>query len=115
MHPMRHLDVVCYFEDGVFVAHCLQLDLVATAETDKLAFDYIKDVIKTQIRYAVANNNFDHLFRPAPKGIWNMLGTAEPQGEEALNIFDDATQSHEFPSIHIPKSHLTYQLQTLCA
>ncbi|MFH1116041.1 MAG: hypothetical protein V1792_19175 [Pseudomonadota bacterium] len=57
-------------EDDLWVAHCLELDLVAAAPTEEQVESDIIDIIREQIIYCVSNDNMDHLFRRAPEEIW---------------------------------------------
>ncbi len=56
-------------EDDLWVAHCLELDLVAAALTEKQAEEDIIAVIMEQVRYCIVNDNMDYLFRKVPKEI----------------------------------------------
>jgi hypothetical protein len=57
-------------EDNMFIAHCLELDIVTTAKTMKQAKEDIDSLISAQILFAVENDNLDNLFHPAPLGAW---------------------------------------------
>lgn len=57
-------------ESGLFVSHCLELDLVATGHSIEEAEDNIFDVIKAHLEFAFENNNWDNVYRPAPAEIW---------------------------------------------
>jgi len=57
-------------EEGLVVAHCLELDIVATGETFKEAEKDILDLIRAQVHYAFANDNLDYLYHPAPASVW---------------------------------------------
>jgi hypothetical protein len=57
--------------DGeVCVAHCLELDVVATADSMAEAQNDLIDLIKAQVEYAFSNSNLDYLYRPAPAEVW---------------------------------------------
>ncbi|MDR3568242.1 MAG: hypothetical protein P4L43_09470 [Syntrophobacteraceae bacterium] len=53
-----------------FVAHCLELDLVATAATMEAVKADIFDVIVAQVHHAFANDNLEYLYHPAPSEVW---------------------------------------------
>jgi hypothetical protein len=57
-------------EDGIFVAHCLELDIVATGDTLIQAQKDIVALICAQIDYAFSNDNLENLYHPAPKEVW---------------------------------------------
>lgn len=50
-------------EDGLFVAHCLDLDIVAVADCADQARRECAELIRAQVDYAVANDNL-HNLRP---------------------------------------------------
>ena len=57
-------------EYNLWVAHCLELDLVATGDNPKQARDDLQDLIVTQVSCAIANDNMAYLLRPAPREVW---------------------------------------------
>jgi len=57
-------------EGKEYVAHCLELDIVATASTLSQVKSDIKDLIITQVDYAFRNDNLANLYRPAPPEVW---------------------------------------------
>jgi len=56
-------------EEGDFIGHCLELDLVEVATTEDNVVRLLVDLIETQISYAIENNNLDHLFKSAPEEV----------------------------------------------
>lgn len=64
-------------EDDLWVAHCLELDLVAAGPTEEQVESDIIDIITEQITYCVSNDNMDYLFRRAPKEVWDEYLTCE--------------------------------------
>ena len=69
--PSISLSVLVTFDDGIFIAHCLELDLVATGDSEKEAQDDLFGIVRTQLEYAFANNNLDNLLKAAPKDAWD--------------------------------------------
>jgi len=61
-------------EDSEWVAHCLDLDIVATGPTPETAMDELAGAVGTQLWYAREHENFEHFFRPAPAEAWLKLG-----------------------------------------
>ena len=57
-------------EGNLFLAHCLELDLVAAAKTFSRVKKEMRDIIETQVDYAFSNDNLDHLYKPAPSEVW---------------------------------------------
>jgi len=68
-------------EDGMFLAHCLELDIVAVAPTLKKAKSEIVALICAQIEYAFSNDNLDHLYHPAPPELWQEFYRCKEQVE----------------------------------
>jgi len=58
-------------EDKLFIAHCLELDIVSVNENSIEVEKEIKSLIQAQVDYTFSNDNFDNLYRPAPEKIWN--------------------------------------------
>lgn len=56
--------------DDLFVAHCLELDIVGVGKTADSAIDEMMDLVSAQIRYAFCHDNLDNLYHPAPPEIW---------------------------------------------
>jgi hypothetical protein len=57
-------------EEGLWVAHCLELDLVTEADTREQACEDMADVITAHVRYALENDNMEYLYHPAPQEVW---------------------------------------------
>ena len=69
-------------QDDLYIAHCLELDIVAAASTAKRAQAEIIELIIAQIHYAFLNNNLDHLFRSAPPEAWKEFYQCRQQSRE---------------------------------
>lgn len=80
-------------EENLWVAHCLELDLVATAETCDQAHADIIDVVKTQITYAFENDNLDYLYHPAPKEVWKEFYECKKEIEDSISLEGDASKT----------------------
>ena len=74
-------------ENEVFIAHCMELDIVATGQSiDEAANDLI-DLIVAQLQYAFINDNLDHLYHPAPPEIWRQFYMCEHSlGEQKIEL-----------------------------
>ena len=57
-------------EPDYYIAHCLELDIVATASSIKSVQGDIIDLIKAQVGCAFSNDNLDNLYHPAPPEVW---------------------------------------------
>src|SRR5208337_2571832 len=68
---------VVYREGEEWIAHCLQMDIVASGKSAKVVEDDIIALIKAQVRFAIDNDNMENVFKPAPSAIWSMIGHAK--------------------------------------
>jgi hypothetical protein len=78
---LPHLDLLHYLlseSDGKHIAHCLDLDLVATAETRKAAAQKLDRLVKTTIELALATQQYANLSAKAPQNFWNEYATGNP-------------------------------------
>lgn len=62
--------VLIKFKDELWIAHCLELDIVASGKTREQVQEEMVDLILAQIRYALDNNNMEHLYHAAPASVW---------------------------------------------
>ncbi len=85
-HPVFNLDVLLYREDGQCLAHCLQLDLVEAGATPEEAEAALVDVIRAHIESALADDDMEHLFHPAPPEYWRQFWSADPQGAREIPL-----------------------------
>lgn len=73
LHENLHILVVHDKEKGIYLAHCLDMDIVSQGTTSAEAVSSLKELIVTQIEYCLENEMLDTLFRQAPKGYWDMF------------------------------------------
>ena len=57
-------------EGDMWVAHCLELDIVTTARSLDAVKADMNDLIAAQVDYAFCNDNLENLYRPAPPEVW---------------------------------------------
>ena len=69
-------------KDNTFVAHCLELDIVATADTVNQVKNDIISLIIAQIDYAFSNDNLENLFHSAPSEVWSEFFSCKEKIEE---------------------------------
>ena len=68
------LNTLEYKDGDVFIAHCLEFDLVAQGETLEEARHNLVDLIKSHTSFAIRKDVEDKcLFHPAPKKYWDIL------------------------------------------
>ncbi len=75
-----HLDVLIEKDNGYFVAHCLDLDIVAQGKTVEEAKKNLIELIHDQIEFAVDNNLEELLVHSAPEQYWNKFWDIKSQG-----------------------------------
>jgi predicted RNase H-like HicB family nuclease len=72
--PLR---AVFYREDGFWIAHCLEFDLVGHGETREEALDLLSQAIHTQIAASVKHKNPANLFSPADGRYFRMFAAGK--------------------------------------
>jgi len=72
--PLR---AVVYREGDWWIAHCLELDLVAEGKSPFAALKDVLDLAEFQIRVAMEDGDLDSIFRAAPPEVWRMFSLAE--------------------------------------
>jgi predicted RNase H-like HicB family nuclease len=72
-----NLSAIIYQEDGVWIAHCLELDIVSEGKTVDAAVSGLVSLCDLQIKTAMEAGDLGSIFRPAPPEIWQMFSTAE--------------------------------------
>ncbi len=70
------LRFVVYREGKWWIAHCLELDLVAEGRTPSAALNDLADIASTHMTTAREAGDFASIFRPAPPEIWAMFVAA---------------------------------------
>ena len=57
-------------ENELFIAHCLELDIVSAERSKEKAEKELVDLICAQLDYAFSNDNLENLYHPAPQKVW---------------------------------------------
>ncbi len=73
-------------EDELFVAHCLELDIVATAKSLKEVGKDIIPLVCAQVDYAFINDNLENLYHPAPKEVWKQFFACKKRFEKRYRL-----------------------------
>jgi hypothetical protein len=60
--PIR---IVFYQEEGVWIAHCLEFDLIGDGSTQKEAMECLEGAIAAQVEASIKYKNLANLFTPA--------------------------------------------------
>jgi hypothetical protein len=80
------LNVLIKKENGLFIAHCLELDIVSTSTNFNQVKKEIFDLVTAQIDYAFSNDNLNYLYHPAPEKVWAEFYACKGQIEEKVEI-----------------------------
>jgi predicted RNase H-like HicB family nuclease len=100
--------VVFYKEDGDWVAHCLEFDLVGHGATQDEALGLLGKAIEIQIEQSIKFNNPANLFRPAESKYFRMFfaGSDLPSAKLEVHLEDDAMQIEDAQTREYCDDHL---------
>ena len=70
-----NLSAIVYQEDRVWLAHCLELDIVAEGSDPQDALKSLVALCDLQIRTAMDDGDVASIFRPAPPEIWKLFAS----------------------------------------
>jgi len=62
-------------EDGQFIAHCLELDVIGSDASVEGAIEHMMEAVETQVD--VHRREYTQLFFPAPPAVWQKYNQAE--------------------------------------
>jgi len=79
-------NVVLEKEGREWVAHCLELDIVATSANRRTVLVDMARLIAAQVGYAFANNNLDNLYHPAPPEVWEKFYRCKKQEKKRVPL-----------------------------
>jgi predicted RNase H-like HicB family nuclease len=79
--PLR---IVFYKEDGAWVAHCLEFDLLGDGSTQEHALGQLLEAISLQIEATLEHNNPANLFCPADGKFFEMFAAGKNIAIEEL-------------------------------
>ena len=87
MKPMRiPLRVVFYPEDGEWIAHCLEFDLLGSGETKQEAVESLAEAIRLQVDESLRHDNPRNLFTPADGEFFEMFAAGREIAAGELRI-----------------------------
>jgi len=81
--PLR---VVFYKEDGDWIAHCLECDLIGHGATREAALECLTEAIVLQLEFSIEQDNIDNLFRPAPAEFFAKFATGKGSAVRNLQL-----------------------------
>lgn len=67
------LRALVYQEADWWIAHCLEMDIVAEGMTPREAMRSLDDLCGLQVKVALAEGGLESVFRPAPPDVWAMF------------------------------------------
>lgn len=68
--------------EGVHVAHCLEMGLVAVADDCDEAITIMGKLVSRQLQFALENDNPSDIYHPAPDEVWNKFREARASAVE---------------------------------
>ena len=68
---------IIYPEEGVWLAHCLEMDIVAEGKTPEQALRDVIDLCQWQLQVAKKEGDIGSAFRPAPPEYWKLFFLAQ--------------------------------------
>jgi hypothetical protein len=68
-----NLSAIVYREDDGWLAHCLELDIVAEGKDGDDAIRSLISLCDLQIKVALEEGDLESIFRPAPPEIWKLF------------------------------------------
>jgi hypothetical protein len=90
---------------GKTVAHCLDLDLVAVAETKQKATQDLDDLVRRQVRFITKSMTLSDLNFRAPQDFWNVYFDGLEIAKTHLEL--------EVPPVGLEVVHRTQKLPVL--
>ena len=72
-----NLSAIVYQEDGVWIAHCLELDIVTEGDDVDDAVRSLVSLCDLQIKTALEEGDVQSIFRPAPPEVWQMFSSGK--------------------------------------
>jgi hypothetical protein len=91
-----NLSAIAFSEDGVWIAHCLELDIVADGKDVDDAISSLISLCDFQIRTAMEHGDLGSVYRSAPAEMWAMFA----EGTEKL--LAEKKRSHRVDCFEAP-------------
>lgn len=83
--PLR---IVFYKEEGAWIAHCLEFDLVGDGDTIQAALQRLTEAIFVQIETSLECDNLANLFTPADGKFFEMFSAGQEIGHGELDVVE---------------------------
>ena len=97
MKSSMTFNIIAKKENDMWIAHCLELDIVATSDSLADLRKDMDDLIIAQIDYAFSNNNLDNLYCPAPPEIWKEFYSCKNSQKTKIEITPESPTSSFVP------------------
>ena len=68
-----YLRALIYPEEGRYIAHCLEMDLIGIGPNPQKAFADLQDHIEMQVTFAHEQGDQGMLWHPAPKRLFDIF------------------------------------------
>ena len=98
---LRLLHYLLSNSEGEAVAHCLDLDLVATGKDGSEAVRRLNRLVQFQIGQVFKDGNYDNLMTPAPQEYWDQFMSGETGGFDKLSLDVEGPPLLPFPKAHV--------------
>ena len=85
--------VVFYQEDGDWVAHCLEFDLVGAATSKEEAMQLLSKAIFVQVKATAKSKNLKNLFRPAESEYFQKFAAGDDIAQGELEVVVKKTKN----------------------
>jgi hypothetical protein len=72
-----NLSAIVYREKSDWIAHCLELDIVAEGTSRQDAIQSLISLCDLQIETALEEGDLESIFRPAPPEFWKMFASGK--------------------------------------
>ncbi len=72
------LRAVLYREGALWIAHCLELDIVAQGDTTAAALAQLAELCGAQVHAAIEDADLQSAFHAAPPEVWALYSRAAP-------------------------------------
>jgi predicted RNase H-like HicB family nuclease len=101
--PLR---AVLYQEDGIWIAHCLELDVIGDGATREEALNLLSDAIIVQVEATLKYNSPNKLFHPADPKFFGMFAAGKDVavGQMQLSRTIDTVTIEEIEAREYPDS-----------
>lgn len=95
-HYRITLRIVFYKEEGRWIAHCLEFDLLGDGDTKQSAMERLHQAIALQIEQSLKHNNPANLFSPADGEFQRMFAAGTDVTEAELSMPFERVDNFDF-------------------